>query len=74
MMTDFLVELVIRQAFPAAQEPEGARLDNCVPVSGLGADGTIAFVSSLREINVDFESNRAAMTTACIGFDHRQVL
>src|SRR5688572_21914192 len=55
---------ILGQRVLAGQQPECLRLDEGIPVAGLGANGAVALARALREIDVGFESHRAAVAAA----------
>jgi hypothetical protein len=68
------VELILREVVLALQQSELLGLHGRPPIAGLEADRTIAFASPLAEIEIDFETNCAAMTAAVIRLVHEDGL
>jgi hypothetical protein len=63
-------ELVIAHHVLAAEEPEVFRLDQRVPVAGLGADRAVALARARLEIDVRLEPHRLAVAASVIGLLH----
>jgi len=64
------VEYIPRKQVFAGQEPETIRLGNGGPEARPPANGTIAAVSALRQVEVCFERHRSAMTAARVSLQH----
>src|SRR5690349_18624568 len=63
-------EAVFAERALARQEPESIGLDDGIPVARLRADRAVALVGALREIDVGFEFDGAAVAAAPVGFQH----
>src|SRR6266852_1492385 len=59
-------ELVSRQSVLSLQQPERPGFDDRFPEPRLGADRAVALARTLGQVDVGFETDRAAVTASCI--------
>jgi len=64
------IEQILGQFRFTRQQAEAFGSRNCGPEACPPADGAVAAISALRQIQVGFECDGAAMTAAMIGFQH----
>ena len=74
MFNAVAVELILRQIVLALKQPKLLWLHGGPPIAGLLADRTIALAGALAQIEIDLETNCAAMTAAVIRLVHKRSL
>lgn len=64
------VEPVLGEFRFSSQEAEVLRSGHRRPEPGAAADGAVAAIRTLSEVEIRLEPDCAAMTTAAVGFEH----